>query len=390
MQKLLNANMDFLLYEKGETFLLNGVSQRGLFVEATEKISYYDDIIITSKIPFETGTLIQYQSHIWLVISQVDVNNDADINIYIARIRRTNYLVKFNFLGNVKSFQSIIETKVLDIQSGTYISLPVGKIIVQLQNNVDTRDIILTQRFLIMNQAWDVSGIDKSVDGMIVLNCDMTQFINADDKVNEIADRYTYEIVHTYVLTIVNGETAGVNLSDIYTITATVTDNGVTMTNPDITYLSDNNEVVSIDNLGKVMGIGLGQANITARMTNNPSVLDTIAITVSEAPVGHVYTIAITTGPTTIKLGQTGNFVCTVYDNGIVVTDQPATWSIQMPNPDGTSIEYATITSQTGTSAAVKASSSSTYLQKYFLLVCTLNSDTAISTNRQIQLKSLF
>jgi hypothetical protein len=268
--------------------------------------------------------------------------------------------------------------------------MPVGKIIVQLQNNADTRDIILAQRFLIMNQAWKVSGIDKSVEGTIILNCDKDIFNDADDRVNEIADRWTYEVTHTYVLSIVNGETASVNLSDIYTVTATVTDNGTTMTNPDITFLSSDSSIASVDNLGQVMGIDLGNATITARMTNNPTILDTIAITVSEAPVEHVFTIAITTGPATIKIGQTGNYVCTVYDNGVVVTDQPATWSIHYPNPDGTSTAYASVTSQTGNSAAVKAANNSAYVNKYFLVECTLNSDTSINTTKQVQVKSLF
>lgn len=391
MVKLFNPDVlsfNYMLEQVGKDLTLNGNTPiRAILSSIPVNANNHDDKYISTLSPIKQGDIVDYLLSKWLIVSQV---NGQRIVKYKGIMRKCNYSIKFNFEGNVKSFPAIIETKTLDISTGQYISLPVGKVLVSLSDTVDTRDIILAQRFIIMGSAWKVVGIDKSQEGLLVLNCDLDLFNSYDDQVNEIADRWTYEITHTYVLTIVNGETAGVNLSDIYTITATVTDNGVTMTNPDITYLSDNNEVVSIDNLGKVMGIGLGQANITARMTNNPSVLDTIAITVSEAPVGHVYTIAITTGPTTIKLGQTGNFVCTVYDNGIVVTDQPATWSIQMPNPDGTSIAYATITSQTGTSAAVKASSSSTYLQKYFMLVCTLNSDTAISTNRQIQLKSLF
>jgi|GEM_PF-448633 len=390
MELSLNKNIDFLLYEKGETFFLNGVSQRGLFAETTDKISFYDDIILTTKIPFETGSVIQYQSHTWLVVSQVQNNMDADTNIYRAKIRRTNYNVRFNFLGNVKIFPSIITTKMLDIQSGQYVTMPVGKIIVSLQDNVDTRDIILAQRFIIMGFAWKIVGIDKSVEGLIILNCDMDMFIANDDEVNEIADRWEYEIVHTYVLTIVNGATASMNMSEIYNVTATVTDNGVTMVNPDITFLSNDSNIASVDNLGQVMGIGLGNAIITARMTNNPNVLDTIDITVQDAPVEHILTVAITTGPTTIKLGQTGNFVCTVYDNGVVVTDQPATWSIQYPNPDGTSTAYVTITSQTGTSAAIKAGSLSAYANKYVNIVCTLNSDPSVYVIKQIQLKNLF
>ena len=382
------SSFNYMLAQVGKDLLLNGSTTiRALLSSIPVNADNHDDKYISTLTPIKQGDLVDYLSSKWLIVSQV---NGQRIVKYKGIMRKSNYSIKFNFTGNVKSFPAIISTKTLDIETGTYISMPVGKIIVQLQNNADTRDIILAQRFLIMNQAWIVSGIDKSVEGIIILNCDIDQFNSADDKVNEIADRWTYETTHTYVLTIVNGETASVNLSDIYTVTATVTDNGTTMNNPDITFLSSDSNIASVDNIGKVMGIDLGNATITARMTNNPTILDTIAITVQETPVEHVYTIAITTGPATIKINQTGNFVCTVYDNGVVVTDQPATWSIHYPNPDGTSTAYASITSQTGNSAAVKAANNSAYVNKYVVVECTLNSDTSINATRQFQIKSLF
>lgn len=377
-----------MLQEVGKDLTLNGATAiRAILSSIPVNADNHDDKYISTLHPIKQGDLIDYLSSKWLIVSQV---NGKRITNYKGIMRKSNYPIKFNFAGNVKSFPAIISTKMLDIQTGTYISMPVGKIIVQLQNNADTRDIVIGQRFLIMGSAWKVSGIDKSVEGTIVLNCDLDQFSDKDDKVNEIADRWQYEITHTYVLTIVNGETASMNMSDIYTVTANVTDNGTTMTNPDITFLSSDSNIASVDNLGKVMGISLGTATITARMTNNTTISDTIAITVSEAPVQHVYTIAITTSPTTLKIGQTGNFVCTVYDNGVTVTDQPATWSIQSPNPDGTTTAYVSITSQTGNSAAVKAANNSAYVNKYVVVECTLNSDTSIKTTKQVQIKSLF
>lgn len=389
MDLLINPNIDFLLYEKGETFLLNGVPQKGLFMEVTDKISFYDDIILTSKIPFETGNAISYQDSNWLVISQVQENDDEDISIYRARIRKCNYTIKFNFLGNVKPFPAILSTKALDVQSDKYLTLPVGKIIVSLQDNVDSRDIILAQRFLIMGQPWKVSGIDKSQIGLIILNCDYDSFTSSDDKVNEIANRWTYETVHTYILTIDNGISAMVNINNIITLNASVTDNGVAMTNPDITYLSSDSAIASVDNAGKVMGIGLGTANITAQMTNNPTVNDTLEITVQEAPVTHNYSITIT-GSATIKVNQSQSYVSHFYDNGIEVLDQSGTWTIASPNPDATTNIYATINSQTGNSASVKATSNTSYYQKYFNLICTMNSDNAITGTYQIQVKPLF
>ena len=217
----------------------------------------------------------------------------------------------------------------------------------------------------------------------------MDSFIANDDKVNEIADRWQYEVTHTYILTINNGDTSAVNINDILTVTATVTDNGVTMTNPAVTYLSSDSNIVSVDNSGQTMGINLGTTIITAQMTNNPDVKDTLEITVQEAPTSHNYSITIS-GSATIKLNQTLSYTATFYDNGVEVTDQSGTWSIASTNPDGTTNVYATIVSQTGNSVSIKGTSSSSYVNKYLLLVCTLDSDNAITTNKQIQVKSLF
>lgn len=386
MQKSLNTNMDFLLYEKGENFLLNGIAQRGLFVEATEKILQYDDIILTSKISLETGSLVNYQKSIWLIISQVDLSDDADSKIFRARIRKANYNAKFNFLGNVKSFDAIISTQILDIENGKFMSMSVGKILVSLSDTLDSRDIIIDQRFLIMGQAWKVVGIDKSSVGLIILNCDMVVFNTNDDKVNEIADRWTYEVTHKYTLSIV-GETASVNVNGVLTVTANVLDNSVAMVNPSITYLSSDSNIVSVDNTGKVMAISLGIATITAQLTNNPSIKDTIVITVLEVPTSHNYSITII-GSSTVKLGQTQVYTATFYDNGVPVTDQSGTWLLTKTDGSVPATTYGSITTQTGVSASVKGASTN-YTYGNFLLVCTLMGNSSIKASKQIKLESL-
>jgi len=381
------SSFNFMLEQVGKDLTLNDtIPIRAILSSIPVNANNHDDKYISTLYPIKQGDMVDYLLSKWLVVSQV---NGQRIVKYKGIMRKSNYSIKFNFLGNVKSFPAIISTKTLDIETGQYISLPVGKIIVEMQNNLDTRDIVLQQRFLIMNQPWKIVGIDKSVEGLIVLNCDYDSFIASDDKVNEIPNRWDYETTHNYVLTIVNGDNSAVNINDILTVTATVTDNGVEMTNPDITYLSSDSNIVSVDNSGQAMGINLGTATITARMTNNPDVKDTIEVTVQEAPTSHNYSIAIT-GSATIKLNQTLSYTATFYDNGVEATDQSGIWSIASPNPDGTTNVYATILSQTGNSVSIKGTSTSSYVNKYLSLVCTLNSDNSITANKQIQVKSLF
>ena len=344
----IDGMIDFFLYEKGESILINGAEQVALVIDAVNKITYYNDKLIRCKCLVKTGDLVQYGDANYLIISQIDKSEKT----YKARIRKCSYSIAFNWSGNIKWFDCVEESKVFDVSSGQYISLPTGSINITVQNNGDTRDIVLSQRFYVTNQPFKVTGIDKSQEGLIMLNCAL-DFINTeyDDVENNIADRWRYEITHTYVLAIGNGAGMSVPINDLAQLNITVTDNGTTM-NPlsALTFLSSDSTIVSVDNTGKMMGINPGTATITCQMTYKSLVKATISITAVEI-INHVYTIAIT-GSTSVKMGLNQSYVAHFYDNGNEVFDKSATWSLR--NQDGTTTLYATLTASTGNGATVK------------------------------------
>ena len=298
-----------------------------------------------------------------------------------------NHRVAFNFSGNIKWFDVLIETKVMDIDSNQYMVLPVGKIKVSLQDNSDTRDISLGKRFINTGRAFEVSGKDKASKGLIILTCDLKSTNFNDDLTSEIANRWQYEIAHTYALSIDNGSSMNVQLNDTAQLNIIVTDNKIVMTTlPALTYISSDQNVLTVDNNGKLMGINSGTATITCQMTYKTSVKAVIDITVVEN-ANHVYTINVT-GSTTVKLGQSQSYVARFYDNGTEVFDKSAIWTIC--NQDGTIVSaYATITTSTGNGATVKASSNISYISKYVVLKATLSDDSAVFKEFTIQLKSL-
>lgn len=102
-------------------------------------------------------------------------------------MRKCNYFIKLKIDDNIKIFPAIVETKVLDIYSDNYITLPVGKIIVTLQNILDTYNIMINQRFLVMDKPWLVAGVDKLKIGLLVLKCDLDLLTDNNDKFNQIA-----------------------------------------------------------------------------------------------------------------------------------------------------------------------------------------------------------
>lgn len=379
MARSIDEMIDFFLDEKGETIQINKVEQIGLVSDHGDKINYYDDKIIRTAVEIKTGNLINYQDINYMIISQIDQNKHS----YTGKMRRCNYQVAFNFNGNIKWFDAIIEAKVFSVDTGQYMSLPEGNIYVYVQENADTRDISLDKRFYYAQQPFKVVGKDHSSKGIVKLFCKIDAKNEFDDVENNIADRWKYETTHTYTITIDNGSSANVLINDVIQLNCTVTDNGQVVENPAITYISSNPSIVSVDNSGKVMGINNGQATITARLTYNAAVVDTIAITIVEEAV-HNYSLVIE-GELAITIGQSKSYVARFYDNGIEVFDQSATWSIR--NQDGTTNTYAAITATTGNSVTVKADR---FSNKYIILTCTLVGDTDIKVEKTIEIKGLW
>ncbi|MEA4987650.1 MAG: hypothetical protein VB095_06285 [Anaerovorax sp.] len=374
--------LDFFLYEKGENIKINNMDETSLITDAMDKLNYYNDKLIRCKSLIKTGDKIEYKGHKYLVISQVKMNN----NSYQARIRKCSDSIAFNWEGNVKWFEAIEESKVFDISTGKYFELASGNIYVTMQNNFDTRNIALNQRFYVTNQPFKVTGIDKSKEGLIKFNCILDSINTSyDDVENNIVDRWKYETSHTYLLTIDNGEDGNVLLNNTMQLNVSVTDNGAKVENPAIIFSSNKNDIVSVDNTGKVMGIELGQAIVTANLTYHDTISDSINITVAET-ISHSYTVDIT-GKNYIYLNRTQSYVAHIFDNGTEIFDKSVVWSIR--NQDGTTVlSYATITESTGNSVTIKAGGSSC-VRKYVVLKATLDEDENIYKEFVVQIKSI-
>lgn len=379
----IDGMIDFFLYEKGESIRVNGGEHIALVNNAVDKPTYYNDKMIRCKCQIDTGDYVEYGGSNYLIISQIDRSEKT----YKARIRKCSYRIAFNWSGNINWFDCIEESKVFDVTSNQYISLLTGSINIFLQDNSDTRNIDISQKFYVTNQPFKVTGIDKSQEGLIKLNCAL-DFISTeyDDVENNIVDRWRYETAHTYTLTIENGDAANVLLNDIISLNVDVTDDGVAVANPVVTFASSDSNIVSVDNSGKVMGIAPGQAIITASLTYHDTISDSITITTVET-FTHNYIISIM-GSTTIKLGQSLSYVAHIYDNGTEVFDKSVVWRVR--NQDGTtSPAYATITTSTGNSVTIKAISNSTYVNRYIVLKATLSDDETVFKEFIAQLKSI-
>ena len=60
MQRSIDEMIDFFLFEKGDDIKINGVLQRALVLDATDKINQDADKIILCKAEIKTGDVIEY------------------------------------------------------------------------------------------------------------------------------------------------------------------------------------------------------------------------------------------------------------------------------------------------------------------------------------------
>ncbi|WP_025843749.1 hypothetical protein [Brevibacillus agri] len=151
----------------------------------------FDDKKLATLTPIKCGDIVHYNDEDWLIISEI---NGQRYGKYKGIIRVCDYPIKFNIEGTVKEFPTIIDGKVFDTETGQFMTLPNSKILVTLQENQETLQIEVGQRFIKMGSAWQVDAIDRTHKGLLRLWCKQDQFNKAvDDVENEIADAGRYE-----------------------------------------------------------------------------------------------------------------------------------------------------------------------------------------------------
>ena len=332
---------------------------------------------IATKEEIKRGDLINWDGGNWLIISEI---GHKRYTYYKGIIQRCNYNIKFNFQGTIKEFPAILDSRVFDVETNQYLSIPAGKIVVTMQSNVDSENINIGQRFIKMKTAWKVTGIDRTKNGLLILWCDLDTITASDDVVNEVANAGDY----VYTLEITNGEIASIQEGSTLQLNAVVKLNGNPVDNKTVIYSTNNPSIATVDASGLITGISAGDCIITASLAENPSVYDTITITVTALPQ-HNYAVTISGSPSIVK-NYTATYTATFTDNGIPITETSEFW---LTADDGVSTTtLATIQSQdpVANTCVVKAGSTLGYVK----LWCKNTAGTIISQPFRIQIKNIF
>jgi len=316
-----------------------------------------------------------YNTEKWLALSDNLKNRYTKVIM-----QKCNYDIKFNFQGTIKEFPCIVNSKIFDIETNRYVSIPAGKIVVTMQSNADSENIKINDRFIKMKNAWKVTGIDRTKNGLLVLYCDLDGITVNDDLVNEIANAGDY----IYTIEITSGDSASIQEGSTLQLNAVVKLNGNPVDNKTVTFSSNNTSIATVDETGLITALQAGECIITASLTDNPNVYDTISITVTALP-DHDYAATIS-GSTSIVKTKTATYTAVFTDNAVPITEESFFY---ITADDGVSeTTLATIESQdpVANTCVVKAGSALGYVK----LWCKNTAGTIISEPFRIQIKNLF
>jgi len=316
---------------------------------------------------------------LWNSVHWLCTNVDSDKEIYAKGIiERCNNTLKWqNSTGEIKEYPCIISDKSSTYADGTletkYIVIADDQILITIQSNSDTLQLELDKRFIFNHSKNDIYKLSKIQpllkEGILYLTMTKSEY-GTNDRLNlNLADY----VQNNFALTITNGNSISLTTSETLQLSVTLTNNGVVVENPTITYSTSDEEICTVSTIGLIQPISEGVVTITA-VSNGVS--DIIEVTVEEV-VADNYSIVIS-GSNSIYQGQSKSYSAIVYNNGIEVV-KDCVWSIS-------DITLATITAQNSTNATIKANSS---LLGTVNLRCEMLENNTVFSIISIQVKSI-
>lgn len=217
--------------------------------------------------------------------------------------------------------------------------------------------------------AWKVVSINRLNPLIeIILESDII------DTVKDNMDLRIADYVKPNYSILVNPSSVSMNVSDTLMLDVKVLNNGTEIVSPDLTYISSDNDVCSVDTSGVIEAINEGTA-VIAVVYKNVSI--NIDVTVSQVPVNN-YSVIIA-GDSTVYRARTKVYSCTFYDNGSPIDMSGA---FRLTDVNGNPTSATTITQQSNNTCTVRGDALGT------VILHVIDSTGTIKAEKSIQIKS--
>jgi len=332
------------------TYHLLALSKRGDDVEITNRsnVSVPDRAVFNYNKEYSRSTMLEGQERCFLEKDSVEVG------YYVKRVRTDEtYLIetltedkflfedafvrkcntKLNFIdnqGSIRTYPCVYrissrtekdttENKYIEVTTGdAYIEVQYNDFTSELTNQDGTRFILSKDECYTLKNAYN-----QFVNGLVYIKLEQSEINFDTDKYVDLGDGTfgwiaDYENRDVFTITIDQSDSEIVTGNTLQ-LTAQVLKNDQVV-EEDITWTSDNETVATVDSTGLLTTITDGVVNITASLTDNSGVNDSVQITATTSVVEN-YSIQFNPDTEDILLSSILEVNTKLLNNGVDTTD---------------------------------------------------------------------
>ncbi|MFI2856800.1 Ig-like domain-containing protein [Paenibacillus sp. JSM ZJ436] len=348
--------------------LVNGLPHQ---VIVTEKYSSKETLrkIMCEHGQLFDGDVIEHENKIWL-IRKTDKENPV-FDTFTMELAPSS-LKWLNSYGEILEYPFIFNSDNISnfgVAEGQVISLLNDRRNIAVRKTDESKMIKVGQRFIFDAAAWEVTSINRLNPLVEIVLKSTTIDPSKDNMELRIADyvkpNYAIHVDQTSI---------SLRVDDTYQIDATVTNNGVQIPSPTLSFISSDNTIASVDEHGLVSPVSEGSCTIEAVYLG---IVLTLNINIGAIQSDN-YT-AIISGDENVYLNKTKDYSCNFYNNELSV---PLVGVFSLTNLDGSPTTLASITAIQGNVCTVKGLKIGTVL-----LTCG-NASNNVSTSKTIKIRS--
>jgi len=273
-----------------------------------------------------TGSIVEWEGNKWIIVSNID-----NLQAYktASMIKSNNTLQFYSSTSTLHQIPCIISKGSISLDEQKIISTLDSEIAVQISYTDVTRQIPMNYVFKIGLRNYTVVNIDDiTVNGLLILRMVYSE---------------VEQVIPSYSLTILNGDSIQVNENDPLTINAQVKIDGVIASpTPNLIFSSNDITKATINaTTGVVTILDVGNVVFSCKIENDLTVINTINVEIVEVPIENK-TVEIS-GSTSIIKTYTKEYLSVFKNNGLSIVKESSFWLTGIDNLPTT---LAIITSQ--------------------------------------------
>jgi len=313
------------------------------------------------------GNIINFDSSKWICTETDTTSQINDVGL----ITRCNNTLKYYDQNSVLYQIPCIISKSLNLntEENKYIETVDNSFLLIVSNTLITQQIKVNDIYNLGKYNYQISSVPDDISSIGLLIFKM--------KYSEVSQEE-----HVYTLTILNGNLVDIQESTTLQLNCNVyNNNNLISPTPSLTFASSNTGICTVNSNGLVTATSnIGSCNITAKLTSDNTVLDTITVNVIEVPQDNITYELL--GNADIIKNYSQNYIAKKYNNGILVEGAEFTFSII---PGTTPINAYTLNIIDADQCSITAN-----LVTYNIMLRVTDNSNGEFVEKSIKLKNLF